>query len=292
MRCACIDIGSNTTRLLVAEPDDTGLREVVATRVFTRIGAPALDSGSIPAEKIDEVSRVVADQVLLARESGAGHIRIVATAAIRDAANREPFAAAVEAASGLPVAILSSDDEARLAFLGATRTLPEPPVGEVGVVDIGGGSSEVVCGTVEGGVSWVASLPVGSGRLADRYLRSDPPEPAELAALREHVDGVFAGLDAPQPSCAYAVGGSATSLRRLLGPELTRTALEDGLRALIDGPCAQVAARLDLHPERVRILPAGMLLLAAAAKALGVVLQVARGGLREGVILEDCMESR
>ena len=71
-----------------------------------------------------------------------------------------------------------------------------------------------MCGTVDRGVSWVASLPVGSGLLADRYLRSDPPEPGELAALREHVEGVFADLDAPKPGCAYAVGGSATSLHR------------------------------------------------------------------------------
>ena len=114
--------------------------------------------------------------------------------------------------------VLPEEEEARLAFVGATRTLPTLPIGEVGVVDVGGGSSELVAGTLTGGVSWCVSLDVGSGLLTDAYVRADPPAAEELDAVRVHVAECFAGVDAPQPRTAYAVGGSATSLYRLVGP--------------------------------------------------------------------------
>lgn len=286
-RCACIDIGSNTTRLLVGEADDGRLREVLAQRAFTRLGAERERGGSVPAEKIARVAETVATQVRLAHACGAEAIRVVATAAIRSAANRDELIAAVERASGLPVTVLSGEDEARLAFAGATGTLRPAPIGEVGVVDVGGGSTELVAGTLPGGVTWAVSFRIGSGVLADRYLRRDPPSPAELHAVREHVAGVFEGLDAPRPRMGYAVGGSATSLRRLVGAELEPDALERALGVLASTPVADVARRFELHPERVRLLPAGMLLLEQASLALGVALRIAGGGLREGVVLEE-----
>ena len=283
MRSACIDIGSNTTRLLVAELGDGGLREILADRVFTRLRAP---EGPVRAEKIDHLCSTVASQVRLAREAGADDVRIVATAAVRAAANREDLCAAVSAAAGVPVSVLSGTEEARLSFLGATRTLDAVPVGTVAVVDVGGGSTEVVCGTLDGGVQWSTSLPIGSGLLTDLHVRSDPPTPSELARIRAHATKAFAGLDAPRPSAAFAVGGSATSLRRLVGIVLDGAALGRAIAAICGEPSEEVACRLDLHPERVRVLPAGMLLLEAACTCLGVPLQIAGGGLREGVVFE------
>jgi exopolyphosphatase / guanosine-5'-triphosphate,3'-diphosphate pyrophosphatase len=285
VRCACIDIGSNTTRLLVAESRDGRLHEVLAQRAFTRLGSAK--RGPIPEAKVTEVADLVASQVRMARECGAQAIRVVATAAIRQAPNREPFCEAIEAAAGLPVVVLSGDDEARLAFIGATRTLQHVPLGEIGVVDVGGGSSELVVGTMAEGVAWSASFRVGSAFLADSYLRSDPPSVDELARLRAHVAGVFEGLDAPQPDVAYAVGGSATSLRRVVGAELNHTTLAHGLRVLGEASAEEVALRYELHPERVRVLPAGMLLLDEAARVMGCPLRIASGGLREGVVLEE-----
>jgi exopolyphosphatase/guanosine-5'-triphosphate,3'-diphosphate pyrophosphatase len=285
VRCACIDIGSNTTRLLVAESRDGRLHEVLAQRAFTRLGSAK--RGPIPDAKMTEVADLVASQVRMARECGAEAIRVVATAAIRQAPNREPFCDAIEAAAGLPVVVLSGDDEARLAFMGATRTLQHVPLGEIGVVDVGGGSSELVVGTMADGVAWSASFRVGSAFLADSYLRSDPPSVDELDRLRAHVAGVFEGLDAPQPDVAYAVGGSATSLRRVVGAELNHTTLAHGLRVLGEATAEEVALRYELHPERVRVLPAGMLLLDEAARVMGCPLRIASGGLREGVVLEE-----
>ena len=282
MACACIDIGSNTTRLLVAEIADGCLREVMQQRAFTRLGA----KGEISPRKAAEVARSVAQQVRLARECGAESIRAVGTHAIRQAPNRDELLARIEEEAGIEVDVLSGDEEARYAFLGATATLGHAPLGEIGVVDVGGGSTELVCGTVANGVSWSASFRVGSGFLADAYCRSDPPELAELERMRRHVAGVFEGLDAPRPRVAYAVGGSATSLRRLVGAVLDHETLQRGVRVLASGSCAEIAQRFELHPERVRLLPAGMLLLDAAADVMGAPLQVAKGGLREGVLLE------
>lgn len=286
MLCACIDIGSNTTRLLVAEPAGDHLSEVMQQRAFTRIGKGLKRDGEIPAAKVAEVAEVVATQVRLARELRATTIRAVATAAIRAASNGREFAEAVTEASGVPVHVLSGDEEAHLAFVGATRALGREPEGDIAVIDVGGGSSEIAIGTVRGGVSWSSSFRVGSGMLADAYLRSDPPSIAELHAVREHAYGVFEGLELEVPELGVAVGGSATSLRRLVGAELAHDTLERGVRVLASSPIDEIARRFDLAAERVRLLPAGILVLEAISDTLGVPLQIGRGGLREGVILE------
>jgi len=284
MRCACIDIGSNTTRLLVAEPDGRALRELLSRRAFTSLRG---SEPAIPAEKVAEVASEVASQATLAREAGAERIDAVATAAIRHAENRDELCAAIEEASGLVVTVLSEEQEARLAFLGAVGTLAEAPDGVVAVVDVGGGSTEIVCGTADGGVSWSVSFRVGSGSLADSYLLGDPPSSEELERVRLHVAATFDGLEVPRADVAYAVGGSAASLRRLIGAVLDRGTIEDGVRALSDACAGDLAPRFELHLERIRVLPAGMLLLGAASSALGLPLTIASGGLREGVILEQ-----
>jgi exopolyphosphatase/guanosine-5'-triphosphate,3'-diphosphate pyrophosphatase len=283
MLCACIDIGSNTTRLLVAQAEDGQLRVVLQQPAFTRLGA----KGGISAAKLSVCTEAVATQLRVARECGAEHVRIVGTHALRQAPNRDELIAAVEEATGATIDILSGEEEAHFAFVGATRTLGHLPLGEVGVVDVGGGSTEIVVGTLADGVTWAESFRIGSGYLADHYLRSDPPALTELDRLRRHVQGVFEGLDVPQPRVAYAVGGSATSLRRLVGAVLDHESLQRGMRVLAGRPAADIAREFELHAERVKLLPAGMLLLDAVADLLGTELRVARGGLREGVLLAE-----
>jgi exopolyphosphatase / guanosine-5'-triphosphate,3'-diphosphate pyrophosphatase len=276
--CACVDIGTNTTRVLVAEVKDGRLTEVLQQRAFTRIGM----SPEISSEKIAEVSRVVAEQVALARTAGAHAVRVVATAAIRAALNRDEFLAGM----AVDVEILDEHDEARLAFLGATETLDADLRGAVAVVDVGGGSTEVAVGTTADGVSWSSSFLVGSGVLADRYLTSDPPSLTELRAARDHAMDVLATRAFPAADCAVAVGGSAASLRTVVGAALDPRSLKRALGILCDGPCDEVAARYSLDALRVRLLPAGILILDACAQRLRQPLQIGRGGLREGVLLE------
>jgi exopolyphosphatase / guanosine-5'-triphosphate,3'-diphosphate pyrophosphatase len=284
--CACIDIGSNTTRLLVADAGDGRLRELVAQRAFTRIGKSLGNGAVIPPEKIAETAEVVRTQVAVASEVGAETIVAVATAAIRTARNRDELVSAVEEAGGTELRVLSGEEEARLSFVGATRTLLEPPKGTVAVVDVGGGSSEIAIGEVDGAMSWSESFRIGSGFLADSYLRSDPPSAGELENVRRHVEGTFEGLQPPPAASAVAVGGTATSLRRLVGAELEHETLERGIRVLSSTPVAEVAERFELDAERVRLLPAGILILEAISDLLELPLRIARGGLREGLLLE------
>ena len=285
MLCACIDIGSNTTRVLVADVEGGGLREVLQRRAFTRLGK-GLKGGEIPREKIDEVARVVAEQRHLIEQLGADAMRVVATAAIRAAGNQDEFTAALRDAGGVEVEILDGTEEARLAFLGATRTLGQTLEGRVGVVDVGGGSTELATGTVSDGATWSESFRIGSGLLTDAYRRSDPPSVAELHAMRVHAQGVFEGLDLPAVDAAVAVGGSAASLRRLIGAELDPESLQRAMRVLSGETTEEVSRRFAIDRERVILMPAGLTVLDAASQALGRPLQIGRGGLREGILLE------
>jgi exopolyphosphatase/guanosine-5'-triphosphate,3'-diphosphate pyrophosphatase len=286
MLCAAIDIGSNTTRVLVAEPVEGQLKKVMEQRAYTRINKALDGDGAIRPEKIAEVTDVVATQVRLARELGAETIRAVATAAIREAANGERAAREIGEAAGVPIDVLSDEEEGRLSFIGATKTLGHPVAGKVGVVDVGGGSTEVILGTVPGGVEVVRSWRVGSGVLADELIASDPPSAAEVRRIRDRIEDIFEGVEIERPTQAVAVGGSATSLRRLVGAVLEYETLERGIRVLCGDPAAEVARRFELDPQRVRILTTGVLLLEKVSELLGQPLQIGKGGLREGVILD------
>jgi exopolyphosphatase / guanosine-5'-triphosphate,3'-diphosphate pyrophosphatase len=284
--CAAVDIGSNTTRVLVAEPQEGQLRKVMEQRAYTRIDKAAKRKNKITAEKIAELTDVVTTQVRLAEELGAKAIRIVATAAIREAKNGEQVAKEIAASAGGPVEILSEEEEGRLAFLGATKTLGHPVEGDVGVVDVGGGSSEIIIGTVAEGVRAVRSFKIGSGAIAEEFLANDPPSASEIRAVRDYIGEFFEGIEVEQPEQAVAVGGSATSLRTLVGAVLEYETLERAVRVLASDPIADVAKRFELDPRRVRILPAGVLILEKLSELLGQPLQIGKGGLREGVILD------
>jgi exopolyphosphatase/guanosine-5'-triphosphate,3'-diphosphate pyrophosphatase len=286
MLCAAIDIGSNTTRLLVAEPQDGQLKKVMEQRAYTRIGKAANKKGKISEEKIDEVAEVVATQVRLAEEMGAEKIRPVATAAIREAKNRKEIVKEVSKKANVEVDVLSEEDEGRLAFLGATKALGHPVEGSIAVVDVGGGSSEVIFGTTAKGVDEVRSFKIGSGMLAEEFLSGDPPSASEIRAVRERIDDFFKDIELPQPDQAVAVGGSATSLRTLVGAVLEYETLERAVRVLATDPIADVARRFELDERRIRILPTGVLLLEKLSELVGQPLQIGKGGLREGVILE------
>jgi exopolyphosphatase/guanosine-5'-triphosphate,3'-diphosphate pyrophosphatase len=290
MRCACIDIGSNTTRLLVAETAHGRLRTVLEERAFTRIGRRMHTDGAIPEETIAAVADVVSAQRAAAEAAGAAHVRVVATAAIRAAANRDALVAALRDRAGVDVAVLSADDEGKLAFAGATRTLERPPHGTIAVVDVGGLSTEIALGTMDGGVEWLRSFPVGSALLAGR-CRADPPSRADIETMHAVAARAFAAAaDMPRPDHAVAVGGSAASLPTLVGRVIDGAALEHALAKLGAAPAAVVARRHGLAPERAELLPAGILVLHAAARRLGMPLQIGCGGLREGVILELAAE--
>jgi exopolyphosphatase/guanosine-5'-triphosphate,3'-diphosphate pyrophosphatase len=287
VRAACIDIGSNTTRLLVAERDAHGtLLPVEQDREFTLLGGGRLRDGGLEGARIAAVARAVARQTEAARACAARRIAVVATAAVRDAPNRDELCEAVRAAAGLDVAVLGGAVEASLAFAGATGTLAPVPEGDVGVVDVGGGSTELVVGTCADGVRWSASTPLGSIALVEAQGLGDPPSAVELEALRVFVRERLGALGAPPVAAAWAVGGSATAVVRLLGGgSLDGEALARATTTLCAVPSEECARLHGLHPLRARSLPAGLVLLGEAAACFGAALRLAPGGLREGVVL-------
>jgi exopolyphosphatase/guanosine-5'-triphosphate,3'-diphosphate pyrophosphatase len=286
LRVACIDIGSNTTRLLVADCDGTQLRGVHQERAYTRIGRDLGGGGRISTLKVAEVGEVVAAQLERARAHDAGLVRCVATAAVRRASNGGELVRWIEKrCSGLAVEILSEQDEARLAFLGASQTLGTRPSGLLGLVDVGGGSSELVVGDPDGTVRWWTSLPLGSGDLTAAFVHGDPPSAAEIDATRTRVRRALAEVKPPRPALAVAVGGSATSLLQMGGRVLDAEAFDRALSLLRRQPAVSVARETGLDAERVRLLAAGILILREVAGRFEQPLVVGSGGLREGVLL-------
>lgn len=287
MICAAIDIGSNTTRLLVAEPQKSQLRKVMEQRAYTAIGKDASKGkGKISSDKADEVAEVVTTQVRLAREMGAEMIKTVATAAIREAKNSEKVAKRISKEAGVEIEVLTDVEEGRLAFLGATKSLGHLVEGTVAVVDVGGGSSEVIFGNVDDGVSEVRSWKVGSSSLTEKHLSSDPPSASEIRSLRDAIGDRFSDVEFDHPDQAVAVGGSATSLRTLVGVILEYETLERAIRVLSSDTIEDVAKRFELDPRRVKLLPAGVMVLEKLSELLGQPLQIGKGGLREGIILD------
>jgi exopolyphosphatase / guanosine-5'-triphosphate,3'-diphosphate pyrophosphatase len=282
---ACVDIGSNTTRLLVADVENGHLREVAAVREFTLLGDAADEDGWIPPTKIEETAEAVAAQVATARRLGARLTSVVGTAVLRDAPNAGELAAEIDLLTGFPLRVLSEAAEAEMSFLGATSVSDLDGSGPVAVADVGGGSSELAVGTPGAKPGWWHSMAIGSSALARECLFSDPPSADEVAACRERAAEVVRRLDPPEVVMALAVGGSATSLRLLAGPRLDDRTLEQALHVLAHARTADIARDHEIDVRRVKLLPAGIAILAAISGLLGVPLTVARGGLREGVIL-------
>jgi exopolyphosphatase/guanosine-5'-triphosphate,3'-diphosphate pyrophosphatase len=281
----CIDIGSNTTRLLVAEVEDGRLRELLARRVFTHIGSSLGPDARIPARKVEETARVTAELAAEARSMGADTLTVLGTAAVREAANGAELQEAVRGHCGMELRVLSGEEEAALSFAGACHAL-DAAGGRLAVVDVGGGSTEIAVGAPPGRPEWWRSVPLGSSLLCHRHLHSDPPAPAELAEARAEADAVLAELSPPGVDQAVAVGGTATSLDPLMGQRLTPATLSAGLESLCSRPADAAAQELGLLPERVRLLPGGMTVLAAVSALLDTALRVVRSGLREGALLE------
>ena len=284
MRCACIDVGSNTTRLLVAEPIPGGIRVLCNERVFTLIGRSLGEDARIPAEKVEETAEAVAAQAGQARALGVERIRAVATAAIRRAANARELVAAVEHHASLRLEVLTGEEEARLAYKGAAHVFGG--AGTLAVVDVGGGSTEIAFGDAEGRIEYATSVPVGSSTLAERHLVSDPPRIEQIERARTEVAQAFGGFESRPVDRAVAVGGSASSLQHLAGSELSQEELAVALEILRSESAWDIAARFELDPERVRLMPAGVLVLAELAGRLRQPLRICKGGLREGVIME------
>ncbi len=232
MRIAAIDVGTNTTRLLVAEGNGSSYRDLDRRLAFTRLGEGVDSSGRLTAAAIKRTLSAIAEYCSICGEFGVQQMKIAGTSAVRDAANRETFLSAVEELSGAPAVALSGEDEARLSFWGATADLaPDRYL----VCDIGGGSTEFVLGVPGAAELRRVSLDLGSVRLTERFLKSDPPGIEEIILLEAAIDEALTTADAVMGDVGDArlvgLGGTITTLAAIhLGlevykPEVTHGAL-------------------------------------------------------------------
>jgi exopolyphosphatase / guanosine-5'-triphosphate,3'-diphosphate pyrophosphatase len=290
MRAAVVDIGTNSTRLLIADVTSDGeVSEVVRRSVVTRLGAGVDAEGALSDEACERVFGALAQfrvEIDAHKPDGDGDGEsypnlAVMTSAVRDARNGRELAARIRSAYHLDARILTGDEEAQMTFLGAMSGRPaidEPTV----VIDIGGGSTEFIVGAGHT-AGFHVSLPAGVVRMSERHIHSDPPAPAELQALAADTRAVFlAGLPAAERAPVtrgIAVAGTATSAaaidqeldpydpERVHGYALLLATVEMLLARLADMDESQRRALVGLDPDRAPTIVAGMILLSEAMRA-------------------------
>jgi exopolyphosphatase / guanosine-5'-triphosphate,3'-diphosphate pyrophosphatase len=290
VRVAIVDVGANTLRLLVAVPDGQSVAAVHEEREQLGLGEEVERYGYITAPKCADAVAVARQQTRKARRLGCERIEILVTSPGRQSANGDEFAAALARGTGVPVRILSSDEEGALAWEGAVAALDHVPESVV-VCDVGGGSAQVVVGTRRSGPAWVRSIDLGSLRLTTRFLAaSDPPSPQALDEARAAAREAFASLVAPVAQLALAAGGTARALRRV-APVLDEHGLERAIDELAAAKRAKLAKRFGLPTQRATTLLGGAILFAEAQRRLGLPLGLASGGVREGSALALFRES-
>ena len=277
-----VDVGSNTVRLLVAAHG----KPVLSLRETLGLGEVVERSGRISEAKLVETARHVARFVDAARDAGANVVEVLITSPGRQAANGPDLLDAIEDETTAPARILSSQEEGQLAFLGAMSTLHLPPRRRIAVVDVGGGSSQLVVGSPREGIIWTGAIDLGSRRLTTRLLSGDPPSRDALAQARAEVDELLAPLAPPPLRSAYAVGGSARALKRLAGGRLGEGELAGVLDLLARTSHGDLVDHYDVNPARAETLAAGATILDAARAKLDAPLKVIRAGVREGAVAE------
>jgi exopolyphosphatase / guanosine-5'-triphosphate,3'-diphosphate pyrophosphatase len=285
MPVGVVDVGSNTMRLLVARGRKGGVERLHEERDRLGLGEDVERDGRISEEKLERAEAAVAKLAARARSLGVARAEVLVNSPGRQAENGDELRRVLARGSGLPARVLSAEEEGRLAYAGALAAVGSTAE-SVAVVDVGGGSAQLVVGTAASGPVWTRSVDLGSLRLTRRLLASDPPTPEELEAARAAVELAFESVTPPLPLAAIATGGSARALKRLTGRKrLGARHLEAALRELAKRSSTATAARYGLAAERARTLPAGTLILAEAQRRLGLPLEVARGGIREGAVL-------
>ena len=284
MQVAIIDIGSNTARLLVADVQPDGqVVELAQDGVHLALGEELAAGNGLTAAKVEEVVAAVRRFAHAARDHDVERFEAIITAPGRGPGGAA-LARAVGSAAGWPARVLSANDEGRLAYDGAVAradSLPEV----VGVVDVGGGSSEIVVGTPLLGGAWVRSLTTGSLHLTRLFLCTDPPTAAALRNARDVVRQALVGVEPPRPDVVLAAGGSARAVAKVIGKVFGPDDVDEVVRITARRPSREVAATFGIRPARARTLAAGAIVLGETSRLFEQPFTLARGGLREGAAL-------
>lgn len=305
MRVAAIDVGTNSTRVLVAEDQADGFRTLDRRMMITRLGQGVDRRRVLAAEALERTLGTIAEYAAICGEYGVERLRVTGTSAVRDAHNREEFFDAVRKLTGAEPELLSGEDEARAAFIGAVSDLPGEEA--VLVVDIGGGSTELIFGQRgpdgAGEPASFVSLDVGCVRLLEKHLHSDPPAHEELEALRAEaglaLESAEAQLDVTPGTRLVGVAGTVTQLALLKAgvpvydPDVTHHAV------LSHGDVRRLARRLEslpyekrkrvkgLEPGRVDVIVAGAEILLQVMEVFDAPeLLVSEKDILDGLVLE------
>jgi exopolyphosphatase/guanosine-5'-triphosphate,3'-diphosphate pyrophosphatase len=281
-RVAVIDVGSNSTRLLIADVDG-GVSVLERQSRVTRLGRGVDLSGQLADEAIEAACAAIADYVAICGEAGAEQVAAIATSAVRDASNGSAFVAELRERFALSARVLDGEQEARLTYRGATSH--KPPTTPTLVIDIGGGSTEMIVGTGTE-IAFHASLQAGVVRHTERHISGDPPTAVELEALagdvRVLIDDALAGHGEAHASSGIAVAGTPTSLAavelglepydpsRVHGHVLSLETIQRLLSQFASAPLAERAAIPGLHPDRAPTIIAGGVILIEAMRAFGL----------------------
>lgn len=278
MRVAAIDCGTNSLRLLVAEasqdsPPQLGHQE--RSMAIVRLGQGVDTTGRFAEEALERTFLAVDDVAERLRASRPDAVRFVATSATRDAANRDVFLDGVEARLGVRPIVIPGAEEARLSFLGAVSAVDPGSQERLLVVDLGGGSTECVLGDVSGVIS-ALSVDMGAVRFTERFLHSDPPTEAEIAAAEAAaeslLDEVAAVVDLASVERVIGVAGTITTVTahaldlreyepaRINGATLPLPIVEAACAEIIALPKHRLAELAYIHPGRVDVIQAGAII--------------------------------
>ena len=274
-RVAAVDCGTNSIRLLIADLAHGELREVDRRMTIVRLGQGVDATGAFAPEALERVFTAADDFAAVIRQSGATRARFVATSAARDVSNRDEFFAGISQRFGVEPEIISGAEEAELTFRGATGGLTALDVpGPYLVADIGGGSTELVLGDADGVIA-AESLDIGSVRLTERHIASDPTTPDELAAIAKDVDALLDATSVPigQARALVGVAGTVTTVAavalklteydwsQIHHARIAGQVLRGTTAWLTNSSRAERSAVPVIHPGRVDVIGAGALIL-------------------------------
>ena len=288
MRVAVVDLGTNTTRLLVADVSDGVFTELDKQTTITRLGQGVDASGRLAEEAMDRVRAALANYREVMDREDVTETIAVATSAMRDASNGPAFRDELNERFGIDARTISGDEEARLTFLGATsaRTPAAESPATTMVIDIGGGSTEYVVGSPNAAPEFHVSTQMGSVRHTERFLHGDPPEHEELEALAADVQRVVAeqvpARYREETTEGIAVAGTATTLAAIdqeldpYDPEKVHgyrvgLAAAERIQAMLAAlPVEERREVTGLHPDRAPTIVAGVTILVESIRAFGL----------------------
>jgi exopolyphosphatase/guanosine-5'-triphosphate,3'-diphosphate pyrophosphatase len=276
-------VGANSVRLLVAERRGNHLDAIEQAKAQLSLGADIERFGRISPLSRRQACDVVERYVARARKVGAASLDVFVASPGRQATNGAAFAKALTSAASAPVRMLSSAEEGELGFTGATATLPALGAPLL-VCDVGGGSTQLVVGDGSGR-RWHGGMDVGSLRLTQRFGLDRPRKPLPVGMAAAEVERLLAPIDLPAAERALATGGTARALAKLQASLLDEAAFEQAIATLCKRAPKQIALEHDISRRRAERLLGGTLVLAAVQRRIGLPLEVATGGVREGAAL-------